>query len=215
MSSMDLFRNLISSLPVRDLLNAGFGAISSLGRVTNNPVWELVGRPDIWTMDQTKLKELQGKAMKYTFKHHYDNCDFYRNYCKDSGDIRPEDIHSIEDIINIPQIPAEAFKTGVISSVPQDRIHTVVTTSGTSGSVSYLVRDYGSLLRMGTIIINYIINVGAPLVLKERFDGSMKDLLKYALTNIYVAPLLPEPDEASTWFTNALFAPFSSILRIK
>ena len=206
MSSMDLVRNLISSLPLVDLVNAGFGGVSSVGRVTNNPVWELVGRPDIWKMNQTKLKELQGKAIKYAFKHHYDNCDFYRNYCKDSGDIRPEDIHSIEDIINkVPQIPVEAFKKGVISSVPKNRINTVVTTSGTSGSVSYLVRDFGSLIRLGMIIVNYIANPAATKVLKEqkRFEGNLPKIIKYALTNWYVAPLLPEPNEASTWFTSA------------
>jgi long-chain-fatty-acid---luciferin-component ligase len=157
-------------------------------------------------MDQTKLKELQGKAIKYAFKHHYDNCDFYRNYCKNSGDVRPGDIHSIEDIINkVPQIPVETFKKGLISSVPQNRIHTVVTTSGTSGSVSYLVRDFGSLIRLGVIIVNYIINIGAPEALEEqkRFDGKYSKIIKYALTNWYLAPLLPDPNEASTWFTSA------------
>jgi Acyl-protein synthetase, LuxE. len=62
------------------------------------------------------------------------------------------------------------------------------------------------------IAFNYILNPGATQVLKEqkRFDGSLRKLVKYAFTNWYFAPLLPEPNEASTWFTNA----FKSLIPI-
>ena len=219
MGSKKLMRRFIASLPAIDMLNAGFGTICFAGRVTNNPLWRLAAQPNIWKMDQEKLRELQFKAIKYSFKHHYDDCKYYRDYCKNNGGVRSDDIHSIEDIINkIPQIPAETFKTGMISSIPKNKIKTVVTTSGTSGKPSYLVRDFNSLLRLGTVIVNYITNVGAPKVLKEqkRFEGKYSKILKYALTNFYVSPFLPSPNEASTWFTSAFrsLIPFLKLLKI-
>ena len=213
----EIFRNFVASLPVVDLLNTGFGAIALGGKVINNPVWELVAQPNILKMDQTKLKELQVKAIKYSFKYHYDNCKFYRDYCKSNGDVRLEDIHSVDDIFDkIPQIPAEAFKKGGIISIPKNRIKTVVTTSGTTGRPSYLVRDFCSLLQMGAVTVNYLINVGAPLLLKDYFDGSMSKLIKYVFTNWYIAPLVPDPRESSSWFSNGFLSiiPFLKLLGI-
>lgn len=214
-----LARQFIANLPVIDLLNDGFETISSLGRIMDNPTWELSAKPELWHMDQKELEDLRFRAIKYAFNHHYNNCEFYRRYCSDYGNVHPGDIHSIDDVLEkVPQIPVEAFKKTMISSIPKDRIHTVVTTSGTSGNYSYLPRDYGSLLRIGMVIVNFIINVGAPRVLKEQsiFEGKLPKLINYALPNIYFSTLLPSPNEASTWFSSAFYGllPFFKLFQI-
>jgi len=214
-----LARKFISNLPVIDLVNDGFETISSLGRLMNNPTWELSATPKLWHMDQKKLEDLKFEAIKYAFNYHYNNCEFYRRYCSDYGNVKPGDIHSVEDVLEkIPQIPVEAFKKTMISSIPKNRIHTVVTTSGTSGNYSYLPRDYGSLLRIGMIIVNFIANNGSSWVLKDqpRFEGKLSKLINYALQNFYASILLPNPNEASTWFSSAFkgLLPMMKLLQI-
>jgi len=214
-----LVRRFIADLPVVDIVNDGFQTISSLGRIMNNPVWELSTKPELWYMGQKKLEELRFKAIKYAFNYHYDNCNFYRRYCSDYGNVKPEDIHTIDDVLEkIPQIPTEAFKKTMISSIPKERIKTVVTTSGTSGNFSYLPRDYSSLLRLGCLCVNFMINIGAPRVLKEqpRFEGKMSKLLNYVFKNVYFSIFLPHPKEASTWFSSGFygFIPFLKMFSV-
>jgi len=60
-------------------------------------------------LPEKEANEYRLKAIKYAFKHHYENNRFYRNICKEKG-ITPDDIKSIEDFNKIPLIPHTFFK---------------------------------------------------------------------------------------------------------
>jgi long-chain-fatty-acid---luciferin-component ligase len=179
-------------------------------------------------METDELKEWQFKAIHRSFGYHYKKCDFYRNYCKDNGDVKPGDIRTYEDVLKIPQIPVEAFKKTRISSVPEKKIKTVVTTSGTSGNPSYLVRDFRSLLWTGMPALRWLMNHWAVTIAKdavkryeehpERYGTSLGNFKTYeeaikigfkqSLKNIYVGVFTPEPDETSAWIVGA----FSTVM---
>jgi len=60
-------------------------------------------------MDKKQADEIRFKAVKYAFKHHYENNKFYKNICKENG-IGPDDIKSEEDFVKIPLLPHRFFK---------------------------------------------------------------------------------------------------------
>jgi long-chain-fatty-acid---luciferin-component ligase len=215
---MSVSRSIISHLPLVGLLNGGFTLISGGSKLVGNPVWELCTSPKLWNMDQEKLREKQFRAIKYAFKYHYKNNQVYKDYCTKNGGFEPSMLKTFDDLYRIPQIPVEAFKKGSMATMPENKVKTVVTTSGTSGSVSYLPKDNKSLLRIGSGIINFMINVGAPRILKEQpvFEGKLSKLVNYALSNIYFSVMLPSPEEASTWFSSAFhgLTPYLNMLRI-
>lgn len=67
----------------------------------------IYGQKDLFRVD--KVEELQFKAIKYSFKHHYENNGFYRKFCKENN-IKPDDIKEISDLEKIPLIPDNFFK---------------------------------------------------------------------------------------------------------
>ena len=69
----------------------------------------LYGVKDIYRVPLEKAKKLRFKAIKYTFKHHYENNKFYRNLCKEKN-VSPDDIKSEEDFLKIPLLPDKFFK---------------------------------------------------------------------------------------------------------
>ncbi|MDY6985519.1 MAG: hypothetical protein SVE93_03840 [Candidatus Thermoplasmatota archaeon] len=215
---MSVSRSVISHLPVAGLVNGGFSMISEGGKLVGNPVWELCATPKLWSMDQEKLRDKQFRAIKYAFNYHYKRNPVYKDYCAKNGGFEPSMLKTFDDIYKIPQIPVEAFKKGSMATIPEDKIKTVVTTSGTSGSVSYLPKDYWSLMRLGAGLVNYIFSVGVPRVLKQqpRFEGKTSRLVNYALSNFYWSVLLPHPQEASTWFSSSFHSllPYLDLLRI-
>ena len=185
------------------------------GGARGDEIRKLVSNPKIWSMDPKELKDLQFKAIKQAFEHHYNDCKFYGNYCKNNGSVRPEDIKIADDILKIPQMPAEAFKKTRVSSIPANKIKTVVTTSGTSGSPSYLVRDVRSLglIRMSYLSLAYII---IRKLVEEGIFSGIGEFSHYAMRNWYLGTFSPDSDESSTWLANAFgsFVPFPNLLHI-
>jgi Coenzyme F390 synthetase len=147
------------------------------------------------------------KAIKQAFAHHYKNCEAYRYICKD-----PIEIKNFEDIWSIPQMHAEEFKKGGIISVSKNQIYTVVTTSGTSGSVSSLPKDMTSQLRLGIAIIRLILNVYHPLV-AEYTGRTLAEARRYALNNWTFNFFSPPPTESSSLMVKA-FEPLLPVSRI-
>ena len=151
-------RPLIASLPGPEMVTMALDAGYLWTRYRNDYIGQLVIHPKHGLLPAEEFKDLQTKAIRQAFEHHYKDCAFYHNQCKSIG-VKPDDIHSFDDITKIPQIPAETFKQGGILSVPENKILTVVTTSGTSGLPSYLARDITSLGRLIIEAIRYIINI--------------------------------------------------------
>ena len=75
----------------------------------------LYGVEDIYNVSEEKAKKLREDAIRYSFKHHYENNKFYHEYCKNAS-IKPEDIKTEEDFNKIPLVPDTFFK-----SYPDDK----------------------------------------------------------------------------------------------
>ncbi|RLF48247.1 MAG: hypothetical protein DRN29_00315 [Thermoplasmata archaeon] len=78
---------------------------------TFTPGEEGVFKPlDLYNHPKKEADEYKFKAIKYAFKHHYENNSFYKKYCKENN-VTPDDIKSIDDFNKIPLIPDKFFKT--------------------------------------------------------------------------------------------------------
>ena len=192
-------RPLIASLPAPEMVTMALDAGYLWTRYRNDYIGQLVIHPKHGLLPAEEFKDLQTKAIRQAFKHHYKDCAFYHNQCKSIG-VKPDDIHSFDDITKIPQIPAETFKQGGILSVPENKILTVVTTSGTSGLPSYLARDITSLGRLIIEGIRYIINILYPMCGKI-IGKSLKDYYRYAMKNWHFGLFIPSIKESSSWMT--------------
>lgn len=92
--------------------------------------------------EKQKLKKLE--AIKIAFNFHYKNNDFYRNFCKQSGNFTPSDLVDYSDIRKIPLLPASFFKEGKsekLMSLPMKYKQLEFHTSGVGGSHSTVYRD--------------------------------------------------------------------------
>jgi long-chain-fatty-acid---luciferin-component ligase len=69
----------------------------------------LYGVDDIFNVPEEEAKRLRLNAIKYSFRHHYENNKFYHEYCKDKN-IKPDDIKTEKDFKKIPLIPSTFFK---------------------------------------------------------------------------------------------------------
>jgi long-chain-fatty-acid---luciferin-component ligase len=207
MGSNNSIRSFIASLPVDKVLTAALNVGYAWTKRRGDYITQLVCHPDYGRMSIEDLKDLQMKAIKQAFEHHYKNCEAYRYICKDLIEIK-----NFEDIWSIPQIHAEEFKKGGIISVSKDQIYTVVTTSGTSGSASSLPKDITSQLRLGIEIIRLILNVYYPLA-AEYTGRTLAEARRYALNNWTVNIFSPPPTESSSLMVKA-FEPLLPIARI-
>jgi len=77
---------------------------------TWTPVDEAVYKPlDFYRIPLKEAEEMQLKSIKYAFNNHYENNEFYHNFCKEH-DINPTDIKTLNDLEKIPLIPDKFFK---------------------------------------------------------------------------------------------------------
>jgi long-chain-fatty-acid---luciferin-component ligase len=117
--------------------------------------------------DKDKIEYVQHKLLKNAFAWHYENCSKYQRYC-DLFHVTPDDIKSYSDIVKIPLIPSNCFKSEDIVSVPREKIVKVCTSSGTQGKKSIICRDEITLFRfIGSIqaMFSDIIKVEDALIL--------------------------------------------------
>lgn len=76
----------------------------------SNPVEEALYTPkSIFSLSRKEADEYKFKAIKYAFKHHYENNSFYRDMCKEN-EISPDDIKNVDDFVKIPRLPHHFFK---------------------------------------------------------------------------------------------------------
>ena len=213
---MSALRSIIASMPVIGILDTAMDGLYYSAKLRENHIEELCYHRDVCVMDPKKLENMQYKAIKQSFIHHYNKSNFYHGVCKKSG-VTADDIHCMEDIIRkVPQIPAEAFKQGGILSVPKRKIKSVVTTSGTrSNTPSYLLRDGKSMIRFVGVVIRALINPWR-LEAMNMTDRSNREIIKYVFTNISLEIFTPSSKESSTWMAQSLGMgdPLFSIFKI-
>ena len=74
------------------------------------PADESLFKPvDLYRVPVEEAREIQLKAIKFTFINHYNNNYFYHKYCKERT-IHPDDIRTVDDFDKIPLIPDIVFK---------------------------------------------------------------------------------------------------------
>ena len=95
-------------------------------------------------------------AMKETVAWHYERNEFYRKLLKKHG-IQPDDIADEDDLIKLPPVHANFFKTYESLSVPRDEVVVHVTSSGTAGQKSQMFFDQSSW-DFGQIMVRKILD---------------------------------------------------------
>ncbi|MCP4666287.1 MAG: phenylacetate--CoA ligase, partial [Deltaproteobacteria bacterium] len=81
------------------------------------------------------LKALQVQGLKWTVNHAYQGSPFYRARMDNAG-VRPDDIHSLDDLERLPFTTANDLKEGYpfpLLSVPFEKVVRVHASSGTTG----------------------------------------------------------------------------------
>ena len=74
------------------------------------PAEEALYKPlDLFNVPKKEAEEYKFRAIKYAFKHHYENNSFYKKFCKENC-VTPDDIKSIDDFSKIPLIPDKFYK---------------------------------------------------------------------------------------------------------
>jgi len=156
---------------------------------TFSPVEKALFAPKSFFGDYQKTQELMLPAVKYSFKHHYDNNVLYRRVCDLNG-VTPDKIKSKDDFNKIPLLPDTFFKdypegkgylnwikaisTGSIPKVDfktdapshDDVIRefnkkgiNIMFTSGTSGRFSFIPRDVRSWSRVRYSAVKSVIEL--------------------------------------------------------
>ena len=97
-------------------------------------------------LSQEDKKKLQSERLVKLVKYVYDNVEFYRNRMDEYG-VKPEDIHSIDDIVKLPFTTKtdlrDTYPFGLFAA-PQSDIVRVHASSGTTGKatvVGYTKKD--------------------------------------------------------------------------
>jgi long-chain-fatty-acid---luciferin-component ligase len=79
-------------------------------RDTWNPVDEAMFKPaDLYDVPLDEAQQMQLKAIKYAFAHHYNNNKFYHKYCQEEN-VRPDDVRTVDDFDRIPLLFDKTFK---------------------------------------------------------------------------------------------------------
>ncbi len=138
---------------------------------TGSPIDKVLFTPKQFFNDYEKTMELMIPAVRYSFKHHYENNAIYQRICK-TNNVTPDSIKSKEDLNKIPLLPDSFFKdypegkgflnwlkmiyTGAIPKVDfktdspshdeviegyKNKGVNIMFTSGTSGRFSFIPRD--------------------------------------------------------------------------
>jgi hypothetical protein len=147
-------------------------------RASWNPVEKALFAPRSFFSDYEKIQESMFSAVKYSFKHHFDNNVLYHRVCELNG-VTPDKIKSKDDFSKIPLLPDTFFKDypegrGFLNwlkaiftgSIPRVDFRTdtpshdevinefskkgvnIMFTSGTSGRFSFIPRDTRSWNRV-------------------------------------------------------------------
>jgi Acyl-protein synthetase, LuxE len=142
------------------------------------PVDAALHAPKTFFLDYKKAQEYMLPALRYTFKHHFENNFLYHRVCEVNG-VTPETITSTKDVRKIPLLPDAFFKdypdgkgflnwlkTIFTGSLPKPMFKTdnpshdeiidefnkkgtsIMFTSGTSGRFSFIPRDTRSWSRV-------------------------------------------------------------------
>ncbi|MGV8123899.1 MAG: acyl-protein synthetase [Candidatus Xenobiia bacterium LiM19] len=98
-------------------------------------------------------------AMKTAFSYHFRNCEPFRRLCHFKG-VTPESLKCYQDIFAIPWLFVTVLKERSFVSVAPEKVHLVLTSSGTTGTRSAISLDRRSLRRIRKIVRNIYASFG-------------------------------------------------------
>ena len=96
--------------------------------------------------DQRDIDRIQLEGLKWTVRHAYENCPFYKKQFDRAG-VKPEDIKTLDDIRRLPFTEADDLREGYpfpLLSVPEEKVVRIHASSGTTGKkkiLSYTQKD--------------------------------------------------------------------------
>jgi phenylacetate-coenzyme A ligase PaaK-like adenylate-forming protein len=182
---------------------------------TWNPIDKVLFTPKLFFSDYKKTQDLMVSAVRYSFKHHYENNNLYNHVCKTTG-VTPESIKSKDDFKKIPLVPDTYFKdypegkgflnwlkTIFTGSIPNVDFKTdspshdeviegfnknginIMFTSGTSGRFSFIPRDTLSWNRVKYSAMKSVIE----LMDYDPYDSAVLLIPDPRQTNLTIASL--------------------------
>ena len=164
----------------------------------------LIQNPNPFRMDLAEARRLRFDAIKDSFIHHYSNNAIYRRFC-DKYNVNPGAVRNETDLVRIPLLPSDFFKElstsqdpddiKKIISVPQDRIFTYFTTSGTTGKASKYPFDRKSL---------QTINLSNTKIFAD--VGSVRE-------DDHIIMLTPPPTESATGLVQGMYMCMKALLK--
>lgn len=100
-------------------------------------VEELLEMPQ-FILDESKKQELLFSALNYLHEYHRKNCELYDKISSAGGLPNPE----TQGIASVPYLPVRSFKELKLSSIPDENVAKILTSSGTTGqNVSRIYLD--------------------------------------------------------------------------
>ena len=105
--------------------------------ISNNPI-DLLLNKEPFALDVSVKDKLFREAIFESFKHHIENNELFRNYCNNQGFNIGSNPRELADY---PFLPVNIFKNKRLSSVPNEKINGILSSSATSGTPSTIVLD--------------------------------------------------------------------------
>jgi hypothetical protein len=141
-----------------------------------SPAQDLLGLPP-FGLAQAEKDAALFSALDSLTRHHYRNCDTYRNIVdRIFGGLREAAPTSLEDV---PFLPVSLFKTHALKSVPDAEIFKVLTSSGTTGqSVSRVFLDAETARIQSAVLVkitqHFVGKDRLPMVILDH-EGVVRD----------------------------------------
>lgn len=114
-------------------IESTYNSVKSQG---GDPVkWAISNLNMLFSLPKEEQKTLKTLLIRDSFRFHYENNQFYREQCVEKG-VSPEDIRTFDDLIKIPVIPVNTFKSPdshKLLSKPLGYIEHEMRSTGTSG----------------------------------------------------------------------------------
>ncbi len=105
--------------------------------INNNPI-DLLLNKEPFALDVSEKDILFREAIFESFRHHIENNELFRNYCKNQGFTLASKPTKLADY---PYLPVIIFKNKRLSSVPEEKVNAILSSSATSGQPSTIVID--------------------------------------------------------------------------
>ena len=135
--------------------------------INNNPI-DLLLNKEPFALDVSEKDRLFREAIFKSFRHHIENNELFRNYCNNQGFNLGNNPRELADY---PYLPVNIFKNKRLSSVPNEKVNAILSSSATSGTPSTIVIDSITSKRQiivsAKVISNYLGKQRRPFLILD------------------------------------------------